>query len=100
MGALSQTTPPQIPPPHLRTRTLASPACVSQMPLTSPPVCAFAGGAASNAAINATIKPNLQATGVPQKSTPAYQQIQYLQCHFSHARAGFLQCSPGQAASV
>ena len=43
IGSLSQTTTPQMPPPHLLTRTLASPACVSQIPLTSPPDCARAG---------------------------------------------------------
>src|ERR1700742_5088779 len=43
IGVLSQTTTPQMPAPHLLTRTLASPACVSQIPLTSPPDCARAG---------------------------------------------------------
>jgi len=67
MGSLSQTTTPQIPPPHLPTRTLASPACVSQMPLTSPSACALAVGAASNAAMIVTMKPNLQAIESPEK---------------------------------
>src|SRR5882757_11407149 len=40
MGSFSQITTPQMPPLHLLTRTLASPACVSQIPLTSPPACA------------------------------------------------------------
>src|ERR1700722_8104203 len=64
IGSLSQTTTPQMPPPHLLTRTLASPACVSQIPLTSPPACAFAGDAASQVTRQvikiATIKPNLE----------------------------------------
>ena len=41
IGLLSQTMTPQMPPPHLLTRTLASPAWVSQIPLTSPPACAL-----------------------------------------------------------
>jgi hypothetical protein len=45
----------------LLTRTFASPACVNQMPLTSPPACALAAGAASNAVKTARTKPNLQA---------------------------------------
>jgi hypothetical protein len=53
-----------MPPPHLLTRTLASPACVSQIPLTSPPACAFAGDAPSQVIKQvikiAAIKPNLQ----------------------------------------
>jgi len=71
IGSFSQTTTPQIPPPHLLTRTFASPACVSQMPLTSPPLCAFAGATANNAAKIAMMKPNLQAIRVPKKSTSA-----------------------------
>jgi hypothetical protein len=58
---------PQMPPPHLLTRTFASPAWVSQMPLTSSPDCALAGGAASNAATIATIKPNLQTIEFPKE---------------------------------
>jgi hypothetical protein len=59
---------PQRPPPHLLTRTFASPAWVSQIPLTSTPDCALAAGAANNAASMATTKPNLQAIGFPKKS--------------------------------
>src|SRR5437868_549715 len=36
IGSLSQTITPQIPPPHLLTFTLASPAWVSQIPVGSP----------------------------------------------------------------
>src|ERR1700692_837351 len=67
MGSFSQITTPQMPPPHLLTRTLASPACVSQIPLTSPPDCALAIGAASNSAGVVTIKLNLHAIGPPKK---------------------------------
>src|SRR5882724_808431 len=59
IGSFSQTTTPQIPPPHLPTRTFASPAWVSQMPSGPPP--AFAGAAANNAAKVAIVMPNLQA---------------------------------------
>jgi hypothetical protein len=68
MGSFSQITTPQMPPLHLLTRTLASPACVSQIPLTSPPDCALAIGAASNSAKVVTIKPNLHAIGPPKKA--------------------------------
>src|SRR5665647_1229562 len=68
MGSFSQTTTPQIPPPHLLTRTLASPAWVSQIPFTSPPACAAVAGAASNAARIANMKPSLQAIESPQKA--------------------------------
>src|ERR1700692_1147419 len=58
MGSFSQITTPQMPPPHLLTRTLASPACVSQIPLTSPPACASAGEAPGIAkAVTARPKP-------------------------------------------
>src|SRR3981081_3565809 len=50
MGSLNHTTTPQIAPPHLLTRTLASPPCVSQIPLGSGPACAFAGVTPSNPA--------------------------------------------------
>src|ERR1700712_3463431 len=67
IGSRSETTTPQIPPPHLLTRTLASPAWVSQMPLGSRP-CAFAGGTAINVVKIAMIKENLQAIdGSPGK---------------------------------
>jgi hypothetical protein len=65
MGSFSQMMTPQIPPPHLLTRTLASPACVSQMPVTSPPVCAFAGGAPNSAVKIVMMKPNLRAMTLP-----------------------------------
>ena len=54
VGSRSQTTTPQIPAPHLLTRTLASPACVSQMPDGSPAVCARAGDALGNTNKSAT----------------------------------------------
>src|ERR1700753_3635381 len=60
LGLLSQTMTPQMPPPHLLTRTLASPFWVSQIPLTSPPGSARAGGGAS-AAEAATARAKLQA---------------------------------------
>jgi hypothetical protein len=59
IGSRSQTTTPQMPPPHLLTRTLASPAWVSQVPLGSA-LWAFAGAAPSTAVNTAMIKPNLQ----------------------------------------
>ena len=40
---VSQTTTPQIPPPHLLTRTLASPAWVSQMPVSVTAVLRLCG---------------------------------------------------------
>ena len=52
---------PQIPPPHLLTRTRASPAWVSQTPVGSPAPCARADGAASNAAAIAMMRAVLQA---------------------------------------
>src|ERR1700726_419880 len=52
IGVRSQTTTPQIPGPHLLTRTFASPACVSQIPAGPPTAWAFAGAAANNAAKN------------------------------------------------
>src|ERR1700726_2304771 len=67
IGSLSQTTTPQIPPLHRLTRTLASPACVSQTPLTSPPACASAPGRPYNAAKAAITKPNLKAMEFPKK---------------------------------
>src|SRR6202790_5436580 len=66
MGFFSSTTTPQIPPPHLLTRTLASPACVSQIPLTSPPACARAGEAPTIA--NA-------ATRSPQAASPKAENL-------------------------
>src|SRR6202047_942442 len=59
IGLFSQTTTPQTPLPHRLTRTLASPAWVSQMPSGPPP--AFAGTAANNAAKVAIVMPNLKA---------------------------------------
>src|SRR5882757_3523544 len=58
-GSRSQTTTPQIASPHLLTRTLASPACVIQMPIGLPAVCAMAAGAASNAVKTEIVKPGL-----------------------------------------
>jgi hypothetical protein len=49
IGSFSPTITPQIPPPHLLTRTRASPAWVSQTPVGSPVPCARADGAAKNA---------------------------------------------------
>jgi hypothetical protein len=58
---------PQIPPPHLLTRTLASPAWVCQMPVGSA-VCACPGAAASKTAKIATMNPGLQAMNLsPEK---------------------------------
>jgi hypothetical protein len=51
---------PQIPRPHLLTRTFASPACVSQIPYGPPPASALVAGIASNAAKIARMKLNLQ----------------------------------------
>src|SRR6476646_11461755 len=56
IGSRSPTMVPQIPPPHLLTRTRASPAWVSQTPVGSPAPCARADGAASNAAAIAMMK--------------------------------------------
>src|ERR1700681_263643 len=59
MGSFSQTTMPQIPPPHLETLTRASPAWVSQTPDGSPPLCAKATGTRANK--HAITKTNLAA---------------------------------------
>src|ERR1700733_3462322 len=67
IGFLSQTTTPQMPPPHRLTRTLASPAWVSQIPLTSPPDCAFAAVAPSSAIRIAIVRPDLRAIVPPEK---------------------------------
>src|SRR3954465_261674 len=58
-GSRSQITTPQIASPHLLTRTFASPACVIQMPIGLPAVCARAAGAASNAVKTEMVKPSL-----------------------------------------
>src|SRR6478672_642107 len=69
IGSRSPTIVPQIPPPHLLTRTRASPAWVSQIPVGSPAPCARADGAASNAAATAMMKALLQAMNhSPKKS--------------------------------
>src|SRR5665213_511835 len=60
IGAFSQTMTPQMSAPHLLTRTLASPACVSQIPLASPPACARAGET-KHIAHAATTRPKPQA---------------------------------------
>src|SRR5882757_6646344 len=57
-GSRNHTTTPQIASPHLLTRTLASPAWVSQMPIGLPAVCAMASGAQSSAAKTEIGKPN------------------------------------------
>jgi hypothetical protein len=59
MGSRNHTTTPQIPSPHLLTRTLASPAWVSQTPIGLPAGCAMAAVAQSNAAKTEIIKPGL-----------------------------------------
>jgi hypothetical protein len=61
IGSRKPTMTPQIPLPHLLTRTRASPAWVSQVPLGSPAPCARADGAPSNAAKIAMVKTYLQA---------------------------------------
>src|ERR1700750_1602100 len=58
-GSRNHTTTPQIASPHLLTRTLASPACVSQTPIGLPAVCAMATGAPSNATKAEIVKPSL-----------------------------------------
>src|SRR3954463_11372922 len=55
----NHTTTPQIASPHLLTRTLASPAWVSQTPIGLPAVCAIATGAHSNAAKTEITQPSL-----------------------------------------
>src|SRR6202035_3702486 len=110
MGSRSHTITPQIPPPHLLTRTLASPAWVNQIPLASPPTCAFAGGAASNAAESAIImNPNLAAMKSPKKQACIAANAPCAMPYMGMAGGGYLpQCekrteaaaqgSPGQAA--
>src|ERR1700709_878494 len=61
IGSFSPTMTPQIPLPHLLTRTRASPAWVVQVPVGSPALWARADGAASNAAKIAVVKTCLQA---------------------------------------
>src|SRR3954453_12864793 len=58
-GSRNHTTTPQIASPHLLTRTLASPAWVSQTPVGLPADCAMAAVAQSNAAKTEIIKPSL-----------------------------------------
>src|ERR1700712_5530021 len=58
-GSRNHTTTPQIAPPQLLTRTFASPAWVSQMPIGLPAVSAMATGAQSNVAKTEIVKPNL-----------------------------------------
>jgi hypothetical protein len=50
-----------MPPPHLLTRTRASPAWVCQTPVGSPAPCARADGAAKNAVVIAMMRAVLQA---------------------------------------
>src|SRR3954447_25739933 len=57
-GSRNPTTTPQIASPHLLTRTLASPAWVSQAPVGLPD-CAMATDEQSNAAKTEIIKPGL-----------------------------------------
>src|SRR5215813_4164017 len=54
IGCRSQTIAPQIPPPHFVTLTLASPACVSQVPVGSAAGSAWAAVAARSDARNRT----------------------------------------------
>src|SRR6202011_812276 len=98
MGFFSPTTTPQIPPPHLLTRTFASPACVNQVPLTSARGCAFAGATASNAVKIVTKKPNLQAMEPPKKhacitANATCAMLYSLSC--SQLRAEFSGARPG-----
>src|ERR1700756_3775602 len=84
IGSRSQTITPQMPPPHLLTRTLASPCWVSQTPEGSR-ACARAGPAANNAAKTtpntAPTTASLQAmTNPPEKGRSQYQQIRFVQC--------------------
>src|SRR4030081_2442620 len=58
-GSRNHTTTPQIASPHLLTRTLASPAWVSQTPIGLPADCAMAAGAQSSAAKIDIAKSNL-----------------------------------------
>src|SRR5882757_6857355 len=58
-GSRNHTTTPQIASPHLLTRTFASPAWVSQMPIGLPADCAMATVAQSSAAQTEIVKPNL-----------------------------------------
>jgi hypothetical protein len=55
-----------MPLPHLLTRTFASPACVSQMPLTSAAAIALVAGKAKAAARTATTIPNLEVMEPPK----------------------------------
>src|SRR3954453_17475059 len=55
----NHTTTPQIASPHLLTRTLASPAWVSQMPIGLPAVCATAMVSHSSAANTEIVEPGL-----------------------------------------
>src|SRR3954471_23545279 len=66
VGSRNQTTTPQIASPHLLTRTLASPAWVSQTPVGLPADCAIATDAQSNAAKTEIIKPSL----APMEKSP------------------------------
>ena len=50
IGSFNPTMTPQMPPPHLLTLTLASPACVIQMPVGSPSVSDLAIGTVRSAA--------------------------------------------------
>jgi hypothetical protein len=85
IGSLSQTTTPQIPPLHLLTRTLASPACVSQIPFASLSSCACTAGAARNPIKIAIIKPNLQVISLSRKAGLHIQEIKFLQCYIREA---------------
>ena len=73
IGSFSQTITPQIPPPHLLTLTLASPAWVSQTPVGSPSACAKAAGAANSASKTQSEKSKSASHEAPQKSRLEYQ---------------------------
>jgi hypothetical protein len=58
---------PQMPPPHLLTRTLASPACVSQIPVGSLADSDLAIGAPRSAVRTTRADQNLKAMNPPCK---------------------------------
>src|SRR6185503_7234479 len=73
IGSLSPTITPQMPPPHLLTRTRASPAWVCQTPVGSPAPCARAEGAAKNVAAIAMRRAVLQAMNHSFENRLAWQ---------------------------
>ena len=79
IGSFSQTITPQIPPPHLLTLTLASPAWVSQIPVGSPSACAKAGGRGNQRQQDESQKSKSASHEAPQKSRLEYQQIGFAQ---------------------